>query len=96
MILRPGPPPGGAGISRFRGPSPSPEPPPPLSFWATETPATPNAVIAAASRDSPSGPNLTVMPLFFFFTADSFRLLPVAPGLPTMKPAEAERSPRPA
>ena len=85
----PAAPPGGAGIWNDCVPAPLPLLRlPPLS--ASETAATPTAVIPAASSERPSGPRRIVMPLFFFIATPLIRV-PVAPGSPTMKPAAAER-----
>src|SRR3954468_12279310 len=64
----------------------------PLPLSAIATAATPTAVIAAASRDSPSGASLMVNPLFpFLFTTAPVRRVPVERGLTTIKPAGYER-----
>src|SRR4051794_34995921 len=64
----------------------------PLPLSAIDTAATPTAVIAAATRDNPSGPSLMVNPLFLFsFITTPVRRVPGLPGLTTIKPAGYER-----
>ena len=70
MTAGPAAPPGGAGIWNVCDPLPllAFPLPLPLPLSASETAATPIAVIPAASSERPSGPKRIVMPGFFFIT----------------------------